>query len=766
MIQSCSEKLGSQHKNAFISGVREIITNTLKQFASTNRTAALWVQYHNQVQLVKDFIRAERLSNFDDHLSSVTEMLPTFAAAGHSQYAKGARLYIELMDIKLPTGSKFGELFRVQKLHTVRYNKCLWAGVWTDIAIEQTLMKSIKSRGGLVGGRLRNQSSAHKSWVTLLDHFSDVSRTMDGVDGIKKKGSGHPDTKPAAVKKNKISFMQAKEWFKDRVDFDQETEVLMSFSTGLYSVGDELTDKINCDNVQHFGSMMQEKLDGKNFTEVMETKDKVKNLSLLRKPVKVTDKTIVVESLKLFNRLILITERSGNLNDALKYELTPFPMSLFDEKQCMRQAKKADLGKYLKNMSSASNVNSHTFSAYSVVIDGGWLLHQCPFQSSETFGSICLKYAGLVKTLAKTQNTTVVFDGYNSSPKDHEHKRRIKNYSANILLNKETPCTMSKQRFLSNNQNKSQLIVLLSNVLSSQGIHVVVAADDADTLVVREALKLAQSGLVHVHADDTDILCMLTYHITTVTNDIIFLAKSGSYSSKAIHDSLPSNELRLLLLAHAFSGCDTTSRICGFGKVRILKKLANNAAPSCAIDILLNTNSNKEDVVEAGTLIFQYIYGRPSTPLYQIRFDMYNKSMAKGKLLPQKLAPTEGAAAQHTLRVFLQWRDWNNLQSQSLNPADYGWSRSSGTFEPVGYLEEIAPQSILNFTICNCKTTQNELACRNDLCSCKRIGLKCLPACGNCHGMNCSNAGSQEAENVDSFSEDESEFVENDSENE
>ena len=70
------------------------------------------------------------------------EMLPTFAVAGQSQYGKGARLYLELMDMKLPTGS------------------------WTDIAKEQTQMRAIKSRGELAGGRLRNHSNVHKSWVS------------------------------------------------------------------------------------------------------------------------------------------------------------------------------------------------------------------------------------------------------------------------------------------------------------------------------------------------------------------------------------------------------------------------------------------------------------------------------------------------------------------------------------------------------------------------------------------------------------------------
>ena len=55
------------------------------------------------------------------------------------------------------------------------------------------------------------------------------------------------------------------------------------------------------------------------------------------------------------------------------------------------QAKKADLGKYL--MGKYSDMNGPGFSKFSVVIDVGWLLHQCSFESCETFGSICMKYS-------------------------------------------------------------------------------------------------------------------------------------------------------------------------------------------------------------------------------------------------------------------------------------------------------------------------------------------------------------------------------------
>ena len=104
---------------------------------------------------------------------------------------------------------------------------------------------------------------------------------------------------------------------------------------------------------------------------------------------------------------------------------------------------------------------------------------------------------------------------------------------------------------------------------------------------------------------------------------------------------MPTEELRLLLLSHAFSGCDTTSGILGHGNVRILKKMASPNAPKDALDTLLNLRSAREEISKAGIVLFQYIYDRPTTPLHQIRYELYSKLVAKGKFLPQKLPPTD-----------------------------------------------------------------------------------------------------------------------------
>ena len=56
---------------------------------------------------------------------------------------------------------------------------------------------------------------------------------------------------------------------------------------------------------------------------------KVKALSSLRKIPTVNEKKIDLDSVKLFNRLIIFAQREMTVETSLQYELTPFPLSLF-----------------------------------------------------------------------------------------------------------------------------------------------------------------------------------------------------------------------------------------------------------------------------------------------------------------------------------------------------------------------------------------------------------------------------------------------------
>ena len=70
--------------------------------------------------------------------------------------------------------------------------------------------------------------------------------------------------------------------------------------------------------------------------------------------------------------------------------------------------------------------------------------------------------------------------------------------------------------------------MLLEDLFVASGIKVVLAEDDADTLIVQEALKIGTKQALEVRAEDTDILCMFVHHLSCISHDIMFTTQTGS----------------------------------------------------------------------------------------------------------------------------------------------------------------------------------------------------------------------------------------------
>ena len=116
-------------------------------------------------------------------------------------------------------------------------------------------------------------------------------------------------------------------------------------------------------------------------------------------------------------------------------------------------------------------------------------------------------------------------------------------------------------------------------------------------------------------------------------------------------------EKEILLPCHASTGCDTVSAIMGHGKSPLLDKLCSGNVDD-HLDVSMDTEASKNDVIHAGICLFKYIYNIPSTSsLAQARFNQFSKKAAAGVISPETSPPTEGAAAQHSFRAYLQTRD-------------------------------------------------------------------------------------------------------------
>ena len=216
--------MGARHTAPIVAEFEQRFEETFKRLADGGRTPALWVQYHYMVDVIKIFIKMDRLVDHNGHLSYiVTRMLDTFSTAGHHQYAKGARLYCQLMKL-LETLPGYKEIFErftghgnhVVRNHVVRYSCHDLSGIWCDICIEQRLMKAAKSEGGLSRGRMRNSDSGHK----CLNHFADVNQRME--EGVKKHGPLHKDLAKTRMKRDTEAIALALKWFEENNPFDHD----------------------------------------------------------------------------------------------------------------------------------------------------------------------------------------------------------------------------------------------------------------------------------------------------------------------------------------------------------------------------------------------------------------------------------------------------------------------------------------------------------------------------------------------------------------
>eukprot|EP00794_Sanderia_malayensis_P017154 gene17154-18876_t len=101
---------------------------------------------------------------------------------------------------------------------------------------------------------------------------------------------------------------------------------------------------------------------------------------------------------------------------------------------------------------------------------------------------------------------------------------------------------------------------------------------------------------------------------------------------------------------------------------------------------------------------------------------------------PQNLPPTSGAAKYHSMRVFMQVKQWQGPDN-NLSIEDCGWKFQGNLVVPVTTDLPAAPDTLLNMIRCNCSTD-----CSTARCTSRKHGLDCSMACGQCRGTGCTNS--------------------------
>lgn len=147
-----------------------------------SRTASLWMRYSEMVNILKRFIKAERTGNWELHLQTLQDMLPYFAVAGHNLYAKSAYVCISMMQTLQQDHPDIYRIF-LEGYHVLRRSDRYWAGLSTYLVIEQVLMRSVKTSGGLTRGRGMTETQ-RSQWLLSMPSCADVNTAMQNLTGV------------------------------------------------------------------------------------------------------------------------------------------------------------------------------------------------------------------------------------------------------------------------------------------------------------------------------------------------------------------------------------------------------------------------------------------------------------------------------------------------------------------------------------------------------------------------------------------------------
>ena len=217
------------------------------------------------------------------------------------------------------------------------------------------------------------------------------------------------------------------------------------------------------------------------------------------------------------------------------------------------------------------------------------------------------------------------------------HCRRNKGKDGiKVSFTPDMPLTTTKELFLSNKENKQKFVDMLGAELECYNCLVFHADADADFLIVQKAIESAERIDTVLIGEDTDLLVLLLYHTNLEKKDIFFPPepKQGSalrvWNIKEAKEKLGPYKCKHILFLHAFLDSDTTSRVYGYGKSALMKKL-NNSKLMEAVETFHSSESLVPEIQSAGEKVFCVLYSaKRNESLHELRYRKFCQKVSTG----------------------------------------------------------------------------------------------------------------------------------------
>ena len=408
-------------------------------------------------------------------------------------------------------------------MHVIRRSDRYWAGLSSDLIIEQVLMKGIKTTGGLTRGRGMSEVQ-RLVWLLSMHACAEVNQDMHDLSGVNyTTNEQHKDSTKARQDRDQQDTCKVLHFLEDRNPFTVDAS-LQSITTGVTA-----SPAVNVDKAKKIGQDIMKSMVGQDaFDKSFKRKNQAVTLAQ-DKGVTINGDSLQVDPQILFQRLIAIKDRfEVETCQLFKYEMSSHPAALFKTSALPLDAKKPELAQAMQDkMKSVQQTGPAGEIQY--VVDGGALLQRIPWKQGQTYKTIINNQAEYVNR--KYGRAIVVFDGYEGGPstKDAVHLKRTAGAvgpTVNFTLNMVMKC--KKTDFLNNTTNKQCFINLLAAQLKINGCTKHHAIADADVLIVQTAVQAASHMNTVVIGDDTDLLILLCYHADLNSHNLFMIPEPKS----------------------------------------------------------------------------------------------------------------------------------------------------------------------------------------------------------------------------------------------
>ena len=757
----------------------------------SSKLCQFWNNYVGMVQLLLQFIRAERTGNWHLHLSTTAAMIPHFFSMDRPNYSRWLPVYIADMQQLDKTHPRVYEEF-MRGNHTISRSGQPFTQVSTDMALEQSINLDSKTKGGIIG--ITKKPEALERWFLTSHQRAAITTAVKEMLDMGDNEVIHKEASPSRISRDEGDVQKILHKFSTGLITDpfiyDDSDSLLNLATGMVMPLSDASNLLNaCDKgARQMSEFIEQRLNSNNVSFWDHIPNlKIKTFATMAKTCKVkssSEKAITVNADRdLLNRLVIAAKsRSVNLKNVLSYELSTVPFSMTHIDGTLRKTNKSVLLGELQINGDMHPKLPPTQSGVStaLVIDGMAVVQMIKSGGATTFGelaSIHFKFITSSMGMNGCCRVDIVFDQYlPMSIKAGERLQRGQSSALEVkILSQETPIPKQWHKYIANPENKRNLCDFLVKsiatmghsmlhegqqlyiggghkndteraILISRGQQIVVEAlnsnhEEADTRLLLHAKHASMNHQrIIIQSPDTDVAVLCTAHFELLNCQELWFRTGVRDKVRyiAIHKIFPrlgKNVCKSLPGFHAVTGCDSTSSFAGIGKKKAFKILLENNAYQEALGELgdkVEISNNTLVTCEQFVCNLYTNVKKAGCKVDDIRYWLFCQKQKRNEGLP----PTSDSLYQHLKRANFQAYVWKkSFESiQHLpKPENHGWKIENDVLQPVLMTKDPAPTGLLQLTHCGCKN------CSRAYCACKVSDLGCTEACKCMGNEECLN---------------------------